>query len=66
MEPAAGEAAIGAPLVADLPQSIPQNIPEDEILSSAVLSESWFAANKYIVGALLAAAIVIGVIVWLR
>jgi hypothetical protein len=66
VEPAAGEAAIGAPLVADLPQSIPQNIPEDEILSSAVLSESWFAANKYIVGALLAAAIVIGVIVWLR
>jgi hypothetical protein len=35
-------------------------------LSSAAPSESWFAANKYILGALLVVAIVIGVIVWLR
>jgi hypothetical protein len=33
---------------------------------SALQSESWFAANKYILGALLVAAIVIGAIVWLR
>jgi hypothetical protein len=35
-------------------------------LSSALPSESWFAANKYIIGALLVVAIVIGAIVWLR
>jgi hypothetical protein len=35
-------------------------------LSSAAPSESWFAANKYILGALLVVAIVIGVIAWLR
>ncbi len=33
---------------------------------SALPSESWFAANKYIIGALLVVAIVIGAIVWLR
>jgi hypothetical protein len=74
VEPAAGEAAIAPPLVADLPQSVPQNIPEDVpgsahsalVLSSALPSVSWFAANKYILGALLVVAIVIGVIVWLR
>ena len=35
-------------------------------LGSAAPSESWFAANKYILGALLVVAIVVGVIVWLR
>jgi hypothetical protein len=35
-------------------------------LSSAAPSESWFAANKYILGALLVVALVIGAIVWLR
>jgi hypothetical protein len=35
-------------------------------LGSAAPSESWFAANKYILGALLVVAIVIGTIVWLR
>ncbi len=35
-------------------------------LSSAAPSESWFAANKYILGALLAVAVVIAAIVWLR
>jgi hypothetical protein len=34
--------------------------------SSAAPSESWLASNKYILGALLVVAIVIGVIVWLR
>jgi hypothetical protein len=35
-------------------------------LSSAAPSESWFAANKYILGALVVVALVIGAIVWLR
>jgi GAF domain-containing protein len=35
-------------------------------LSSAAPSESWFAANKYILGALLVVAIVIAAIAWLR
>ncbi len=35
-------------------------------LSSAAPSESWFAANKYILGALIVVAIVIAAIAWLR
>jgi hypothetical protein len=35
-------------------------------LSSAAPPESWLASNKYILGALLVVALVIGVIVWLR
>ncbi len=35
-------------------------------LSSATPSESWFAANKYTLGALLVVAIIIAAIVWLR
>jgi hypothetical protein len=74
MEPSLGEVAIAAPVVADLPPSVPQNVPEDAsasdnstlFLSSAAPSKSWFAANKYILGALLVVAIVIGAIVWLR
>jgi len=34
--------------------------------SSAVNSPSWFAANKYIIGALLVVAVVVAAIVWLR
>ncbi len=33
---------------------------------SAVKSRSWFAANKYIIGALLVVAVVIAAVVWLR
>jgi hypothetical protein len=74
MEPSVGEIAIAAPVVADLPQSVPHNVPEDVsdsdnsilFLSSAAPSESWFAAHKYILGALLVVAIVIGALVWLR
>jgi len=74
MEPSLGEVAIAAPVVADLPQSVPHNVPEDVsdsdnsilFLSSAAPSESWFAAHKYILGALLVVAIVIGALVWLR
>jgi hypothetical protein len=35
-------------------------------LSSALPSESWFAANKYILGAMLVVAIVIAAVAWLR
>jgi hypothetical protein len=35
-------------------------------LSSVHPSESWLAANKYILGALLVVAIAIAVIAWLR
>jgi hypothetical protein len=74
MEPSAGEVAIAAPVVADLPQSVPHNVPEEVslsdnsilFLSSAAPSESWFAGHKYILGALLVVAIVIGAMVWLR
>jgi hypothetical protein len=74
MEPSVGAVAIAAPVVADLPQSVPQNVLEDVsdsdnsilFLSSAAPSESWFAAHKYILGALLVVAIVIGAMVWLR
>jgi hypothetical protein len=62
-----------------LPHSIVQNVVSQGVseglpafdsstrsLSSAAASESWFAANKYILGALLAVALVIAAIVWLR
>jgi hypothetical protein len=35
-------------------------------LNSAVGSESWLVANKYILGALIVVAIVIAAIVWLH
>jgi hypothetical protein len=65
---------IAAPLVVDLLESVPQSIPADVqasdkstlFLGAAALSESWFAANKYILAALLVVAVIIGVIVWLR
>jgi GAF domain-containing protein len=74
VEPAAGELAIAAPVVDDLPQSIPQSVSEDVsgsdnsalFSSSGAPSEAWFAANKYVLGALMVVAIVIGVIAWLR
>jgi hypothetical protein len=57
-----------------VPQPLPQNAPADvsgfdnsaPFLSSAVESQSWFSANKYILGTLLAVAIIIGVIVLMR
>jgi hypothetical protein len=35
-------------------------------LSSALPSDSWFASNKYILGALLVVAIAVGAIAWLH
>jgi len=68
---AQGGLATPAPVVADVPQIVPENVPRDShtsalFLGSAAPSESWFAANKYILGALLVVGIVIGAIVWLR
>ena len=69
-EAAAGEPAMAASVVADLPESIPKNVSETDspplFLSAATPSESWFAANKYILGVLLVVAIVIGAIVLSR
>ena len=72
--PANGEAAIAAPEASDLPESSPQTVSSNDsasdnstlFLSSAAPSESWLAANKYVLGVLLVVAIVIGVIAWLR
>lgn len=73
--PSAVEAVAAAPAVEDLPQGVPQTVPESELAAddhstlfstSAARSESWFAANKYVLGALLVVAIVIGAIAWLR
>jgi hypothetical protein len=74
VDPAVGEAAMAVPSVESLPQSTPQTVSENEptaddstlFLSSAAPSESWFKANKYVLGALLVVAIVIGAIAWLR
>jgi hypothetical protein len=57
---------------AKLPASPPENIsavlPETStlFLNSTMQSESWLAANKYILMALLVVAIAIGAIVWLH
>jgi GAF domain-containing protein len=66
VEPVADAPAIAASIVADLPQSVPQNISGDEMLKPTAPSESWFVANKYVLGALLIVGAVIGAIVWLR
>jgi hypothetical protein len=53
----------------DVPGLAADTSPSDaspRFLTSAASSPSWFAANKYVLGALLVVAIVIGAIVWLR
>jgi hypothetical protein len=53
----------------DIPNPPPDAPTSDNsalFLSSAVPSESWFRANKYILAALLVVAIVIAAIAWLR
>jgi hypothetical protein len=73
-------AAVGGDLPKSVPPDVVvqnvvlQNVPEDVstsenstlLLSSTAPSESWFAANKYVLGALLAIVIVIVAIAWLR
>jgi hypothetical protein len=59
---------------AELPQSVTENTSADApladsetpFLTSTLESKSWFAANKYVLGALLTVAIIIGVIAWFR
>ncbi len=65
VEPA-DEAPIAASVAADLPQSVPQNTSGAEILKPIVPSQSWFVANKYILGALVVVGLVIVAMVWLR
>jgi GAF domain-containing protein len=50
----------------DLPADVPASYNSTLFLSSASPSESWFASNKFILGALLVVAIVIAAIVFLR
>jgi hypothetical protein len=55
-------------------QAVIQNISDDAsspdretpFLTSTLESKSWFAANKYILGALLAVAVIVGIVAWLR
>jgi hypothetical protein len=62
-------AVTARPLVtssSDVPADAPASDNSTLFLSSATSSESWFAANKYVLGALLVVAIVVTAIVWLR
>ncbi len=67
------EQSAAAPLIsapAETPEEISANEPVPDnstlFLSSAQPSESWLAANKYVLGALLLVAVAIAVIAWLR
>jgi GAF domain len=59
---------------AELPQNVTENPSTDgplahsetPFLTSTLESKSWFTANKYVLGALLAVAVIIGLIAWLR
>jgi hypothetical protein len=66
VEPKADTPAVAVSAVADVPQTNSHDGAEVEIMNSAAPSESWFAANRYVLGALLVAALVLGAIVWLR
>ncbi len=63
-EPSVGETSITSSSA--FPVNEPASDNSTPFLSSALPSESWLAANKYILGALLVVTIVIGVIAWLR
>jgi hypothetical protein len=52
--------------VPNLPPALPASDAATPFLSSAMPSESWFAANKYILGALLVVALIIAGVAWLR
>jgi hypothetical protein len=56
---------VSSPVVKDSAE-LPASESSTLFLSSAAPSESWFVANKYILGALLVVALVIGAIIWLR
>jgi hypothetical protein len=59
-------AVASSPSILDRPADLLTSDHSALFLSSAAPSQSWFAANKYILGALLVVAIVIGAIAWLR
>jgi len=63
---AASFSSTGSEQVGEMPAIAPSSGNSDLFLSSAAPSESWIAANKYILGVLLVVAIVVGAIVWLR
>jgi hypothetical protein len=52
--------------VPDLPTEARRSDRSAPFLSSAVAPETWFAAHKYILGAVLVVAIVVAAIAWLR
>ncbi len=58
--------AVPSPAIVDPLPSFPGLENSELFLSSAAPSQSWFAANKYVLGALLVVAIVISAIAWLR
>jgi GAF domain len=58
--------ASASAVLPDTPANSPNSDTSALFLSSSMQSESWFASNKYILGALLVVAIVIGAIAWLR
>ncbi|MGA9306218.1 MAG: GAF domain-containing protein [Candidatus Sulfotelmatobacter sp.] len=70
---AAGTATTSAPPSPDILTLSNTALPADlsgsrsaSFTGSTVESRSWFAANKYIIGALLVVAVVVAAIVWLR
>jgi hypothetical protein len=69
VESAAVAAEISGNTSSDIPH-VAEDVPASDnstlFLSSAAPSESWLAANKYILGALLVVAIVVAAIAWLR
>ena len=65
-EPVPQQTAASTSLSSDLTVDVPAPDNSAPFLSSALQSESWFASNKYILGALMVVASVIGVIAWLR
>ncbi len=69
IEPATAEAPIATtstPPASEVLVEVPATDNSTPFLSSALPSESWFAANKYILGALLVVAIIIAAVAWLR
>jgi hypothetical protein len=52
--------------ILDLPSGLSGSGNSAPFFSAGLEPESWFAANKYVLGALLVVALVIGAIVWLR
>jgi hypothetical protein len=71
-EPAAPQTtgATSSSSLPDVASEVPAEVvaPDNSapFLSSALQSESWFASNKYILGALLVVAVVIAAIAWLH